>query len=433
MNALAPVQDNPRPARQIVEDVIPILDTARFEHMQRIATIMANASLVPEQLRTYREGDKTYPLPFEQIMANCFLVVNQATKWNMDPFGVAQCVSVVKGKLCYEGKLVAAVLDAKLGIELTFTYNGKTGDALGVVVSGVINGVTKTVEGTVGGWKTTGSNSPWSSPNNHQRQLAYRGSREWARVHKPALMLGAYTDDELADMQDASRANRARDVSPPPPPPPTIQPPATTPAIEDAQFAESQTAVTETSSRSEATQDAGAPPPLSNDAPASDPSLSEAISPDDILANLAEVLATATDAASIEEGYVYLDVEAELSGFDGYVEKARALRGEHLARVEKVKPVIDEAPAPPPTLADDETSQEPEETRAFDLNGWREIEHQQSYIGYAEMLVDHAKKVGDFAIVETFWTDSQPVRAKLIPLKERNSLKDALLARWEKA
>ncbi|KUL93443.1 hypothetical protein DK26_23265, partial [Bosea sp. WAO] len=62
MNALAPVSDN-RPARQIVEDVIPILDTARFEHMQRIATVMARSTLIPEALRTFKDGDKVLHLP----------------------------------------------------------------------------------------------------------------------------------------------------------------------------------------------------------------------------------------------------------------------------------------------------------------------------------------------------------------------------------
>lgn len=36
-------------------------------------------------------------------------------------------------------------------------------------------------------------------------------------------------------------------------------------------------------------------------------------------------------------------------------------------------------------------------------------------------------------IFETFWNDSQTLRAKLVPLKDRSALKDHLLNRWEKA
>lgn len=418
MNAVVQRTES-RPVRQVVEDVVPILDTARFEHMQRIATIMANASLIPDSLRTFKDEDgKIVPLAFEHIMANCFLVVNQATKWNMDPFGVAQCVSVVKGKLCYEGKLVAAVLDAKLGIELTFTYNDKAGDALGVVVSGTINGVTKTVEGTVGGWKTSGTNSPWGAVANHKRQLAYRGSREWARLHKPALMLGAYTDDELADLQDASRANRARDVSPPPPPPAlTMAEPETTIISET---------VTAGPSPAEAqAADASEKAPPAADASAAEPD-EVGINPDDELANLIDKLAHAQDEATVEEWYAETDIEAALGEFTGYVEKARAIKLQQISRVQAIaeraaKAAEPVAPPPPAStgLADDEEAAAPPpppavKDKGFDLEGWRDTPSKHSYVGYSKLLADYAKKVGEAKLIETYWAESKTLRTKLL-------------------
>src|SRR5215203_4514831 len=96
-----------------VFDPIPMLDTARFEHMQRIASIMALSPLVPDALRCQIIGTgpnrKAIPLSEKEATANCFLVVNQAVRWGMDPFAVAQCCSVVHGRLMYEGKLIAAV------------------------------------------------------------------------------------------------------------------------------------------------------------------------------------------------------------------------------------------------------------------------------------------------------------------------------------
>ena len=206
----------------MVTDVIPVLDTARFEHMQRVAVVMAASNLIPDGLcMTRGEDGKLQLLPEAQIKANCFLVVNQAVRWGMDPFAVAQCVSVVHGKLCYEGKLIAAVIEAKLGINLEYAITGQ-GEAMKVVVSGAIDGEPvvdskkqpKTVKGTVADWKTDGKGSPWAA-RRISRMLRYRGAREWSRVHTPGLMLGVYSDDEMEALSSEDRrAMRARDVTP---------------------------------------------------------------------------------------------------------------------------------------------------------------------------------------------------------------------------
>ncbi len=200
---------------RVVTDPIAVLDTARFEHMQRIASVMAQSNLIPDGLCITGSGDEREYLPPAKIVANCFLVVNQAVRWGMDPFAVAQCVSVVHGKLCYEGKLIAAVIEAKLGIRLQFKWDNGQGDNLGIVVSGQFpeEHEPRTVSGTVGEWKTTGNGSPWTAKQS-RKMLAYRGTREWARLHAPGLMLGVYSDDELADISDDVRANRARNVTP---------------------------------------------------------------------------------------------------------------------------------------------------------------------------------------------------------------------------
>jgi hypothetical protein len=221
--SLAPAA-TPRPVKvyQAVDDVVPILDTARFEHMQRIATIMAGSSLIPESLRTEGTGNDKRALAPATVVANCFLIVNQSVRWGMDPFAVAGSTSVVHGRLMYEGKLVAAVLESKLGLQLKFefgewdnatetldTSKEGRGDALGVRVSGQRQGDEEPVfiEGSVGLWKTTGNNSPWKA-GAFKRQLRYRGTREWSRAYSAGLMLGVITDDELdvlAERRDTIR------------------------------------------------------------------------------------------------------------------------------------------------------------------------------------------------------------------------------------
>lgn len=196
----------------VTADAIPVLDTARFEHMQRIAVSMARSSLVPESLRTVGPKDSKEDLPFETVVANCFRIVNFSVRAGIDPFAALDCCSLVHGKLCLEGKLVAAVIQAKLGIDLEYEWDEKPGDSLGIVVSGQFpDGRVKTIKGTVGEWKTTGTNSPW--PKQARKQLAYRGAREWARLHAPAILLGVYTPDELEALSENARAVRAVPVS----------------------------------------------------------------------------------------------------------------------------------------------------------------------------------------------------------------------------
>ena len=201
------------------QDVIPVLDTGKFEHMQRIAMIMAKGSTIPNSLK-FVDGDPKTPFPDEVVIANCFRVVNQAVRWGMDPFAVMDCASIIHGKLMWEGKLVAAVLDAKLGIKLNYRYDEKPGQDLGVTVYATLPGETEPREifGRVKDWHK-GTKSPWANEGAWKRQLRYMGNREWARAHAPAIMLGVYTDDELDDIASrdvpaGQRALRFKDVTP---------------------------------------------------------------------------------------------------------------------------------------------------------------------------------------------------------------------------
>lgn len=183
-----------------VESNIPVMDTGKLEHMQRIATILATSGLVPEHLNRIRKvkGGQEIEISAAEAVANCFLVVNQAVRWQMDPFAVAQGVFVTKGKIGYEGKLIAAVINTHPMLEkrLSYTFDGEVGKPTRrVTVSGRIKGdpANLTVEGTVGQWRT--DNDAWSKSGD--QMLTYRGAREWARRYMPEAVLGVYADDEL--------------------------------------------------------------------------------------------------------------------------------------------------------------------------------------------------------------------------------------------
>lgn len=200
----------------IVESAIPVFDTGNYEHMMRIATVMGRASLIPDHIRGNTE---------EQTIANCFLITNQAVRWGMDPFAVAQSCFLLHGKLGYEGKLVTAMIESKIGASLDFEWNDEPvgSDKFGIIVRGPRPSDGKIVEiyGTVGDWKTYEKNgnvkANWTGLAT-RNQLAYRGAREWARLFASGLMLGVYTPDEMDEMDEEFRARNARDISEAPKP-----------------------------------------------------------------------------------------------------------------------------------------------------------------------------------------------------------------------
>jgi hypothetical protein len=189
----------PKPGKLIVHDEGPaayLFDTARFEHMQRISMVMARASLIPDHLRGQNRDPKH---AFEQTAANCLLVVNQAVRWGMDPFAVAPETYVVRGKLGFQGKLVAAVVNSRAGLQgrLSYSFEGQ-GDGRTVTVTGKFEDEDKprTVTLSVGQAKT--DNTMWTK--DPDQKLVYSGTTKWARRHCPEIMLGVLTDDDLERM-----------------------------------------------------------------------------------------------------------------------------------------------------------------------------------------------------------------------------------------
>jgi len=188
-----PRQGEVLPAKRdirVVEDNSPLaflLDTARFEHLQRIALSMAPATFLPKHLRGATK---------EETSANCLRVVKQAMRWGMDPDAVADETYVVHGRLGFQGKLVIAVINSRAGLEgrLKFTYSGQ-GLQRTVTVSGKFPDETepRTVTLSVEQGKT--DNKMWTM--DPDQKLAYSGGTKWARRHAPEVLLGIQTEDDL--------------------------------------------------------------------------------------------------------------------------------------------------------------------------------------------------------------------------------------------
>lgn len=177
----------------VVEDRSPmafLMDAAKFEHLQRVSRLMALATLTPKHLKG---------ATLDETLANCFRVVNQAMRWGFDPFAVVDETYVVHGRLGYQGKLVAAVINARAGLKkrLSPTYTGE-GTGRTVTISGHFDGEDepRTVTLSVAQAKT--DNQLWQK--DPDQKLFYSGVIKWARRHCPELILGVMTDEDLDRM-----------------------------------------------------------------------------------------------------------------------------------------------------------------------------------------------------------------------------------------
>jgi len=144
----------------------------------------------------------------------CLAVAIQASEWQMSPFAVANKSYSVNDRLAYEAQLVNAVILARAPIVGRFKieYIGE-GDARQCKVTAKLTDG-DTVDYTsppIG--KITVKNSPlWKS--DPDQQLFYFSSRSMCRRHFPDVILGIYTEDEIADIPPMRDATPQRDLTP---------------------------------------------------------------------------------------------------------------------------------------------------------------------------------------------------------------------------
>lgn len=168
-----------------------LTDGDRFTQLQRVAKMMGSSALTPQHLKG-KSADET--------TANCFRVVNQAMRWGFDPFAVGDETYVVRGKLGYQGKLVAAVINSRAGLvgRLSAAYKG-SGDGRTVTITGQFESedAPRTIDLSVGQAKT--DNGMWIK--DPDQKLFYSGVAKWARRHCPELILGVMTVEDLEGLR----------------------------------------------------------------------------------------------------------------------------------------------------------------------------------------------------------------------------------------
>ena len=148
----------------------------------RLAEMMSTGRLVPAHL--------------QKSPGDCLMVVELAMRFRMSPFAVAQCTSVIQGKLMLEGKLVAAAINSSGVLEdrLAYDFSG-VNDTRAVTVRGTMRGEAEPREMTVTLREAQTTNPLWKKQPD--QQLCYFGTRAWARRHAPEVMLGVYSPEEF--------------------------------------------------------------------------------------------------------------------------------------------------------------------------------------------------------------------------------------------
>lgn len=171
-------------------------------------------------------GGITVPRHLHGNEADCAAVTMQALTWGMNPFAVAQKTHVTQGgALGYESQLVNAVIQNsgelegdpqyehfgdwtkvlgkveerksdKGGKYYVATYTKADEAGLGVIVRATLRGESKPRElELLMSQAYPRFSTQWAT--DPKQQICYLALRKFVRLHKPGVLLGVYTDDEL--------------------------------------------------------------------------------------------------------------------------------------------------------------------------------------------------------------------------------------------
>lgn len=195
--------------------------------MNAIVTAQSGSALIPSsmdgamRLAEMMTKAKTLPshLQGPNAVGDALMVIEQAMRWNMSPFAVAQCTSVISGKLMFEGKLVAAAVQHSGIIDGHFDYRfSGAGADRKVVAIARRRGETEPKEFELALKDAKTSNGMWVKQPD--QQLVYASTRGWARRWAPGVMLGVYAPEEMEiDQPRDTFAGTTVEAQAEPPPP----------------------------------------------------------------------------------------------------------------------------------------------------------------------------------------------------------------------
>lgn len=168
-----------------------LLDTAKFEHVWRVAQMYAKSKLVPEQFRNAPE--------------DCFIALQMSVRLGVDPFMFMQKTYVVHGKPGMEAQLAIALVNArgpfKGAIQWKLEGQGDTRQATAFAVHKETNEVCScTVSMAIAkaeGWISK-SGSKWVTMPD--QMLRYRSASWLCKLYAPECLMGMQMADEIEDV-----------------------------------------------------------------------------------------------------------------------------------------------------------------------------------------------------------------------------------------
>jgi hypothetical protein len=170
----------PAPPAPVNEPPFSPFSPRSLEAAMQLAEFLCRANTLPEFLR----GNP----------ADMLMVIEQAARWRMSPFTVAQAAYCVKGKLGFEGKLIHAAIEGSPLIVgfIDYSFAGSGNDRT-VTVSATRRGESRPRAVRLGDART--NNEQWI--RQPDQMLCYAGVRVWARRYAPSVLAGVYAPEEF--------------------------------------------------------------------------------------------------------------------------------------------------------------------------------------------------------------------------------------------
>lgn len=155
-------------------------------------TVVTDTRANLELAKAFAES-KMVPEQFKKSVGDCYIAVNLANRYRMDPWTLMQEMYIVSGKPMMSGKLSIAILNNSLAEPLRPTYTGD-GDERMITLTGRVEGDEQPLSVTLKVKDAKTANEQWKkSPD---QMLMYSAARMWGRRYAPDILLGIVFDDE---------------------------------------------------------------------------------------------------------------------------------------------------------------------------------------------------------------------------------------------
>lgn len=184
-----------KPAIVDTGDFANFMDTARFEHLWRIATLFSKTELVPTHYRGKPE--------------NCLIAIEMAMRMGVAPLPFLQNTYIVHGRPGIEAKLAISLINSSGMFVDSLDYEVEGDDphkdGYRVRAYAVKRSTGKTVLGPWVDWEMVKKEGWLGKEGSKWKTMpaimfAYRAAMFFGRLHCPERLLGMQTVDEIQDV-----------------------------------------------------------------------------------------------------------------------------------------------------------------------------------------------------------------------------------------